>query len=541
MSLASHVVRRMAEEIRSAPRRKGARREVVQALADRYGVSAGTVYRLTRPYREAEVRRRRGARTGREEYREWVGVAVRWAARSGAVLDDAIAAAVEAGDLPREALAMPLSTAYRVRRELGLRPAPKRTQRLHAEYPWQAVQIDGSHSAHMAVLGREGGDWRLKFHRRRIESGGYKNKPLPPGRERLVYYALWDMCTGYTVSRGYCATGERSADALDFLVNACQPSGDPRLPAHGVPHHLWTDQGPLFKGQAAANLLEALDIEIAAGMPYAKTRMGGVERGWRSRWRRFETALGLRGDTILLSELNDRLAEYDARENTRRPSRTPVGGRPVSRSDAWAALSSRRPADRPLHAMPADALAAAAVEARRKLNNSGVFSWDSVQYEVPDWNRCWVICRRPLVGEAAEAGRVVAELEGSDPPERREARRLEPKPYGHVRAAAATPYEKLMEEPAPEGAPDVYAPAAEAGPPRLMRRASPAQPLDNPMDTAGVYASQEDAVHAFATLYPWPLPPSLRSMVAAEILAEGLDRDAVRALAAELAAVREAS
>ena len=64
---------------------------------------------------------------------------------------------------------------------------------------------------------------------------------------------------------------------------------------HGVPDDLWSDQGPLFKSSAARDLLNRLGIRLVTGEPYAKERMGGVERAHRHRWARFEGALFLHG------------------------------------------------------------------------------------------------------------------------------------------------------------------------------------------------------------------------------------------------------
>ena len=108
----------VAATMRDTPR--GERVAAAQRLAALYGVGRSTIYRaagLRGP------RRRRPP--ARPEYRDWVCVALARAHRAPApmTLQSAIAAAIEAGDLPAAAAGMPLATAQRVRREMGLAPA----------------------------------------------------------------------------------------------------------------------------------------------------------------------------------------------------------------------------------------------------------------------------------------------------------------------------------------------------------------------------------------------------------------------------------
>ena len=528
-----------------APARRGAR---VREIARQLGVSVSTVNRA------APVRGRRATAPSRPEYRDWVETAVK-RSRLGpdgkevpgrpAPLEAAIEAAIAAGDLPPEAAAMPLGTAYRVRLELRLRRRGRRHPRMGADYPMQAVQMDASTSMYLAPAGPAGdGDWRLRLHAR-PRARGYKNKPLARDRMRALVYSLWDMCTGYVISRYCVARGENAFDAMDFLCWALGggpgggPGGDDRHPFHGVPDGLWLDQGPLFKHRAAADLLEELDIEPAYGLPYAKERMGGVERAHRTRWQRFERSLFMRGtDGLLLSELNDRLAEFEARENARRPSRTDVAGRPAPRTDAWIALTNARPADNRLRRLPAGALKTMADRRRCKVDARGIIRWDNREYEVP-WDRCWALCWRPV---DPEDDRLVAVREDTGerfaavPPERR--------PHGEVRAAPPSPLERLLRDAEPpEGGADLYAPSAPdpARPRRMPARSDPAADLRDPLAAPG-YGSVGAALAGFIEIYPWPLSAADRAAVRGLIEAGAdLSREAVEALARRCAAAREDS
>ena len=528
MTLSADAQQLIRTTLQSAPR--GERTTTADQLAERFGVSRGTIYRIARLGGAARPR------ATRTDYRAWVATATQIAHRSPntpVALDLAIEAGIATGELPAEAAAMPLGTAHRLRRELGLTRTDARTQRMDADYPMQALQIDGSTSAHLTVVGRteDGGDWLLKLHRKPTPASGYKNKPVGPDRTRVTAYGVWDMCTGYTLHRYHVEPGESSLGALDFLLWAMGGDKDPRLVMHGLPDDLWSDQGPLFKSLASTDLLARLGIHLSLGAPYAKTRQGGIERSWRTTWRRFEPTLFLRGEeTITLSEANARLAEFWISENARRASRTPViAGQRASRTEAWTALTNSRAADNRLRACPPDALATLAREAPRKIDANGVLRWHNVEYEVPGLHNAWVTARQSVtdpdvvVCEAADGTRV-------------EARPLVRRAYGEIRGVPATPIEQMLNA-APETTPgaDLYAPAAPAsGNVRSMpARISAAAAIDNPLET-GVHADLDAAMAAFAAHYPHPLSAADHAAVAAHIESAGLERQVVIELAARL-------
>ena len=524
----------IAEHVAEAPR--AGRRKAVEALAQRYGVSNSTVYRIAKVGGSPRSRAPQ-----RPEYRNWVETAVSWShsAPKPIPLDLAIAGAIEAGELPPEAAGMPLATARRLRRELDLAQRPKRTHRLHAEFPMQAVQLDASTSEFLIAAGPDQGDaTRLTLYRKPGPASGYKNKPLGEDRLRVVVYALWDMCTGAVRSRYRVARGENSLDAIDFLCWALAPATDPRVVMHGVPEDLWVDQGPLLKSAPARDLIERLDVNLVTGAPYAKERMGGVERSHRTRWARFERPLFLRSEkSITLGELNTRLQEYEVRENGLRTARTPVDGRLLPRTAAWLALTQRRPADRPLRRLPENPLGTLAREARRVIDVNGLIRWDGALYESTDWHSRTVIVRRRVDG----SGDLVIEDPATG--ERRTAGRYAPRAYGEVRAAKATRLDRLLAGDAERERPgaDVYAPQASPAVVPMPPRTAPAAPLENPL-AAGRCRDLAEAWRAFADVYPYPLPPAQRARLERHFLAAELDRDAVIALAQELsaAAVQEA-
>ena len=518
----------IAEHVAEAP--PAGRRTAVDALAERYGVSRSTVYRIARLGGSP-----RGRAPHRPEYRPWVSAAVAWSHRAPKPipLDLAIAGAIEAGELPAEAARMPLATARRLRRELDLAERPTRTHRLHAEFPMQAVQLDASTSEYLVAAGADEGDaTRLALYRKPGPASGYKNKPLGEDRLRVVVYALWDLCTGAVRSRYCVARGENALDTIDFLCWALAPGADPRVVVHGVPEDLWVDQGPLLKSAPARDLIERLDVNLVTGAPYAKERMGGVERSHRTRWARFERPLFLRSEpSIALGELNARLQEYEVRENGVRSARTPVDRRVLSRTSAWLALTQRRPADRPLRRLPDDPLGTLAREARRVIDVNGLIRWDGALYESTDWHARTVIVRRRMDG----SGDLVVEDPATGA--RRTARRYAPRAYGEVRAAQPAPLDRLLAGDAERERPgaDVYAPQASPAVVPMPPRTAPAAPLENPL-AAGHCRDLAEAWRAFADVYPHPLAPAQRARLERHFLAAELDRGEVMAIAQELAA-----
>ena len=532
----------LAREVHAtAPR--GGKTAAVRAVAKRVDVSPAALYRAMGLGGPA---RRRAA--VEPEYRKWVPVAVALAhkAPEPVPLDVAIEAAITGGDLPPEAARMPLGTAYRIARELSIAPGRRRrAPRIRAAWPMQALLVDASTSKYLVVDRKADPadpDPPLKLHRDPTPASGYKNKPLPPDRRRVVVYGVTDLCTGTVRSRYTAARGECALDALEFLCWMMERPADPRIVMHGVPDDIWSDQGPLAHSKAAADLIRRLTADpsrtgddvprgLVLGPPYAKGRMGQIERAHRTRWRRFEAALFLACDGLALtiSGLNERLAEYEIRENARRLSDTPVDGRRLSRTLTWATLARRRPW--PLRALPESPIETLAAEARRRVDVGGIVRWGGKLYEAP-WHDRSVIARRALDG----TGDITLEDEGTG--ESCIARLYEPRAYGDIRTGAATPVEQLLETPMAatlRGA-DVWAPAA--GTPVVVpmpASAAPARPLPNPLP-AGLARCRDldEAWRVFMAVYPWPLTAGQRERVEARFRELDMVRSAVVGLAQDL-------
>lgn len=522
---------------REAPR--GQRADIVARAAVQLGISAATLYRKFGGAGHRGPKRNRAP--DRPEYREWADILATMMAKApkGAIpldlcLDVATTPDPVTGEqpLPTEAAKVPIGTYRRILRESGFRKTKQRTRKLHSDRPNQAWQFDATTSEYLIVGPRTAdGDYTLKLYHRPDRAGkGYKNKPLGPDRLRLVYYGVWDMCTGNRYVRAVASLGESGLDAMEFLCGAFAKREDPRDPMHGLPDDLWADQGPLVKYAATRDLLDRLGVDVVTGKPYQHTRQGGIESGWRTLWRRFELSLFLLSRpgepyTTTVTALNARLAEYLASDVNAKESRNEHG---ISRRDAWVrginqAGGARLCPERPLETL--------ATEVHRTLDSSGCFSWDNITYEVERWHSTRVIARRAVDGSA----RVI--IEDPTTGERCQATPHKPIPYNEFRGKeAALPIEKAAQAGATiKSSIDPFAPLEKptGNVFTLPPRTQPAADLPDPLAT-DAHASIEAAMGAFHQLYPYPLSLDHRQLIEARLQDANLSKDAVRELAMSL-------
>ncbi len=477
----------------------GSKSRVVAELAELYGYSISAIYAQAKL---GKIKRKR--EPVKTHYRDWVKAVLplRYSVANGRELpmDLVIEAGILAGKIPPEAAEMPVGTAYRIIRELDLRKRPSRTRKLIGDYPMQALQIDGSSSESLVVSGQlENGDYELKLHTKPTPVGGYKNKPVGADRLRVQIYGAWDMCTGYVVSRYVVERGENAYNAMDFLCYVMQQKEDKRIPICGVPDNLWTDQGPLYKSAAAADLLERLGITPIAMKPYSKTGTGGVERPHRTRWNRFEQTLFLRGKkTLTLSELNSRLREFEIKENRTRFSRSKLAGIKATRTDAWVALTNRRDKSNPLRQLPDGAIAAMAHEGRRKVDQNGIVRWRNEEYELDKIHSEWITVRQPI--NSSKENEIICERVNGE----RHVARTITRSYGEIIGSPKSELTKLLEAAEDDQSIDVdiYAPKEHEGNVHSIRpRTEKPAEFDNPFETSR-YRTEKEAWDAFRNIYP---------------------------------------
>ena len=561
MSLTPKAIALALEEWQRAPHK--ARTATAERLAAHLGVSRSALYRAFRSAGFRGPSRDRRARLEDEQtqtpdakrYRErraWAEVLIALVnkAPDGSLpLDLCLSAAVRDGLLPAEAAEVRVGEYARLIKGAGYRVPGKRTRRLSADYPMQAVQFDASTSKHFRILKRlPDGDRLLELYTNPDPASGYKNKPLGPDRERLVLYGQWDMNSGARHIRPVAALGEAGIDAMAYLVDSWASDGQDWW--EGKPTDLWCDNGPLIKHQATLDLLERLEINPERGKPYQHTRQGGIESGWATLWRRFEGQFFLRRQgrerwTITLSDYTAELLGYLAEQNEKVSRCDPA----LTRREAWLRGTIARGGIRPC---PADALETLASEIYRVLDSSGIFSWDNVEYEVPRYFSRRIIARRALDG----SGRVIVEIPESG--ERLEAAPHKPLGYGKWNGQSpATPAERAQAHGAELVAPtalysesgarlaagETAGTGSDTRPDSRVvqlgarRRTQPDELLPDPLAVTTRHPTLADAMAAFRGLYSGPLDEANRMLVEQALLGAELDRTAVRDLALQLAAL----
>ncbi len=193
------------------------------------------------------------------------------------------------------------------------------------------------------------GDWDrlIKANRRRAVAAQGMH---------LYTFGLQCARTGY--ARAVCMVGpDAASNAAAALVTMCARTGDPDRPMHGIPNDLYSDRGGTLRGGAVRSLLARLRI-VLVEEPSWRRGIGGLGQIWQGEARRIDAFVLRRLDDgeILLSELNERLVEYE-RLTSAEPAHTAVNGQPTSRAAAWVACTA--PGVGPLLEIPADILAEA--------------------------------------------------------------------------------------------------------------------------------------------------------------------------------------
>ena len=510
----------------------GERTAVADRLAAQYHCARATIYRAANDAGRRGTSRARGPQ--HPERHDWARTLAAYALPDDGrslPLDLAVAMLVDSQRLPAEAKQVPIGTWHRLFRDLRLNQRTARTRRIGADYPNQAWQMDGSTSEYfIADHPTPDGDWWLTIHRSPMPLSGYKNKPVKPHRQRVTVYGFVDIASGARLSRYTVARGENAYDAMEAFTWAMgDRADDARLVLRGVPDNLWSDQGPIAKHHATRDLIERLHIQLVLGPPYQKTRMGLVERAWRTQWQRFEMPFVLSGlEGIRLSELNERLATYLNQENQRASRDAPE----FSRADRWqAGVNARGGAQ----AIPANALATLVREYSRYVDTSGLFRLNHVEYELIDLHDEWVTVRHAL--HQSDGPVVVEDARG----QRREVRLHRALGYGEHRGSPLLPVERARREgaaPAGEGLSLPYDRTEAGNVTRFPVRQSPAHSLPHPLETAPAPATVTEAMATFRALYAGPaLSEHWQSQIQAHLqaqLAAGEGLDAARQLALEM-------
>ena len=195
---------------------------------------------------------------------------------------------------------------YKLHPSQLLRPAPAaELQSLHPNHVWQ---IDAS----MCVLYYlRSGDPREQGLQVMEAKRFYKNKPANLKRvesDRVWRYVVTDHYSG-AIQVNYVMGAESAHNISESFIGAIQPSGDERMPVHGVPRLMMMDMGSANTSALFLNLLRRLGVEPLPHAPENARATGQVEKAQDIVERSFESGLRLSG-VADLAQLNARSKQW---------------------------------------------------------------------------------------------------------------------------------------------------------------------------------------------------------------------------------------
>jgi len=260
----------------------------VRALAEKFGVSDRTIWRLTR---EARPRARRADKRRDAEYaRELGGDLLRWCVGQldeRVALRDVLAAAHDLEKPGHELL-----TPYRLRRALAHYGYSVRASRARGE-----ARPDGSRApAVKRAVQRVRANTLHQYDETRapqmyvdLESGDYVYdsgfvvdwRERQPGRAPLWVAQILDDASR---ARHFVPIPTPSAESvLAALAEAWLPKADPLLmPFYGLPEQIYGDNGSWLSSETVREALRALDVKPSFHEPHHPWAKGKVERSFHS-------------------------------------------------------------------------------------------------------------------------------------------------------------------------------------------------------------------------------------------------------------------
>jgi len=313
-------------------------RAIVEEIARQFGVSISTVYRHLKKRRIYNAGKRSPSTRGkircgitREELllihkRKCGGIRI---AKSGRATIRVDAQTVKNQCSTRQAIEELYAaglikglyaegTVNRHLRRLGVSLRQQRAAQPHtdmlSEYPNHVWQYDTTWCAQVYL---PDGNFYLVDTEREF----YRNKlKLPKGGKKLIRFVMVDHYSSCFFVRYY--PSESSLCFQDFFWRACAQKDDPRLPLHGVPEILVTDQASEVGDAISRKILERLGVRHLPHFPENSRAKGTVEATMAAWEKWFESRLQFQPATSL-DEINrwseNRCAEINARQPLHRP------------------------------------------------------------------------------------------------------------------------------------------------------------------------------------------------------------------------------
>jgi hypothetical protein len=562
MSFNPAFIEQARSEIRSAP--YGHRSDTARKWAGLIGVTFQHLYRLI----NNGSKRARKSTLQKPGYQEWAKIIFTIKKRppeeAGEIsTEDALSIAVKAGQIPEDALNVPVSTFNAIARKNGWAKTSIRANRFQAEKPNEAHHFDASTSKFFYIAkkietkmdsglrtagmtdggarkintplhpSQEGTDYVLKIHR---PAKHYKNKPIPVDALRPWIYGLVDDHSGRFISRYTVAQGENSADSMNFLAWAWAE--------FGLPEKLLADQGMLKKALPSRDLIDRLGIELPEMMPYQKRGHGKIERPWRTCWKKFELPYFAAGDwkkfEISLSELNSHLMNFINEKYNQLAHRFEKN---ITRLQAW----NRVNLNGGIVQIPENALQTVARRAKRKIGVDGLISYNGVAYQVKELYDAWVYVYEGVFPSTSsgQAQLIVQDIETG---KKYEVRDFKPLALGEFRSHAETPHEELIRAGAlalPLQSTGLYAEKANTplhpsreGTQKILSipiRTKENREIEDPFNVDS-FASLQEAMGELYSIVGIRIDPDQKEVIEKAIVEHGMDKAFVTDLALEIRA-----
>jgi transposase InsO family protein len=263
------------EEIRNALAGKNGAEAfaIAKSLSERFDVSIGGIYKMTRDVRlnGRQARSDRGKRKIElsQEIKDFMEGLTRNGDFSG---DHAIWVTARHFGLPEDFISVVTYNAWlrdqRISRALlrrDLRPHRSfQAERSNSMHQYDTTVAEAFYANDDGSIGREGSHQR------------YKNKP-GNRRPRLVLYSLIDDFSRVIFGRFYFS--ENTLNLLDFIFRAWSKKTDPRFPFYGIPDALYCDQGAPRKSAKFKNAEQKLSFKILDTTPSYATEFGSRKHG----------------------------------------------------------------------------------------------------------------------------------------------------------------------------------------------------------------------------------------------------------------------
>jgi len=298
------------------------RAEQVRDAADECGVTASTVYRQIKGYRECG-RLTGGKRAdkgsprsiGKEKMEHYIKQIMGLKSLDPTKPDNRIANPNKSMSTAR-AIEILVKMGRIPQRIITPRTANRwariyRATVKHICAPTPAVKLVSEHPNHVHVIDFsvcEQYYLREKNGKIAVMPWAYKNKPNE-SKKKIWAFAMVDHYSTVKFIKYFLSPGESSSILYRGLMEAWKTKDDSQFPFHGAPRYLYADKGSALRSERIQNLLTALGVEVLYHKPGNPRAKGMVESTFRHMQVDFESELRL-CPAQTIDELNERVYNW---------------------------------------------------------------------------------------------------------------------------------------------------------------------------------------------------------------------------------------